>query len=439
MRQFATSLRLSALCALCASPQLVQAAPPAPAAGQPPAVVPQEPQPEDEFDWFVADGITYDDNLFRLSPGVPSPDSSGSRAEEINTVSAGLDGQWYHSKQKVAVDLRVDNNTFLRNPSLSNVSGNFALSDHWAAGDRLSGLLEASYTRIMPNFANNRLFFRNLLDDIVFLGEGRYAIGTHWYARAMAEGSRVLHSRTFERVNDSTSRSAGFGLEYENDGSDYVGAETYQTTAQDVAAGRQTIIGVDYWHTDTSYPGGAFLDGEPFDRDFHESTITGELASPLAPKTTLRASGGYLKRDYPGAEVHSYSGVIWDASLTWRMTEQTQISLEGWRALRAFLEVNTDYFVSNLRSITVQWSPTGHLSISAGFSSEHQDYIGASLFATTTAPRVDTVRSGQLKLAYSIGRYCQASLTGNRDVRDSNQPLLPYHDTRFGLSLRVQF
>ena len=399
----------------------------------------QEPQPEDSFAWFVGDRVTYDDNLFRLSSGVGVPRGSESRADEINTVSAGLAGQWYYSSQKLAADLRIDNNTFVHNQKLSNISGSASLIDDWSVGSRLSGRVEASYTRTLPSFANNRLFFRNLLDNVVLLGEGRYAIGSHWFARAMAESSQVLHNRTFERVNDSHSRSAGFGLEYASSGTDYPGAETFQTTAQELAIARQTIIGVDYWHTDTTYPPGAFLDGEVFDRNFHESTVTAVLASPLSPKTTVHARAGYLKRDYPDAEVHSYSGGIWDASLVWRMTDKTRLSIEAWRALRSFLEVNTDYFVSRLRSITVQWLPTERLTIGAGFSVEHQNYLGASLFATTLAPRVDDVRSGQVAIAYAVGRFCEISLSGNYDTRDSNQPLLPYHDTRVALGLRAQF
>ena len=95
--------------------------------------------------------------------------------------------------------------------------------------------------------------------------------------------------------------------------------------------------------------------------------------------------------------------------------------------------------MSRLRSISGQWLPTERLTIEAGFSVDHQNYLGASLFATTLVPRVDDVRSGQVAIAYAIGRFSEINLSGNYDTRESNQPFLPYHDTRVAVGLRAQF
>jgi hypothetical protein len=401
------------------------------------------PEPETTVTYYVSDTSLWDNNLYRLSEGSPAPVIDGmqtSRTDYINTVSAGLDGTWYYSRQRLSLDLRIDDNRFARNSVLNNVSGAGLVQDDWSLGDRLSGRVGATYTRFLPGFANNRFFARDLLDNDVLFGEGRFAVTPHWFLRADGDHTDTTHSLAPEKINDFVGSSAGFGLEYEATGEIYpVPGPDYHTTAEDLLAAKQTIVGLDYTHSTGSFPHQVLFDSESFDRDYGDHTWAARVAAPVAAKTVLHASVGYLDRQYPNASIHDFHGVVWDSSLDWQPTEKTTLTVEAWRKLTGYIEAQSDYFVSNLRSATAEWRPTDKLTLDAQFGYDHQLYIGSNPTTITLIPRRDTLRSRQLRMSYTVAQHVQLTLSYNDDTRSSNQPLLPYDDTLASVGIRVQF
>jgi len=87
--------------------------------------------PGDVFTPFVADALSYDSNLYRLPASVtnlttlPGLGPQATREDYMNSASAGLDAQWLlGSRQRINLDVRVDDNRFRHNDDLNNISTN---------------------------------------------------------------------------------------------------------------------------------------------------------------------------------------------------------------------------------------------------------------------------------------------------------------------------
>jgi hypothetical protein len=139
-------------------------------------------------------------------------------------------------------------------------------------------------------------------------------------------------------------------------------------------------------------------------------------------------SGGYLKRDYPESRFATFSGDIWRASLQWLPTDQLQWVLTGWRQLTAYVDAESDYFVSKGVSLTPTWIATQTLKLSMTLSRENHDYISSSPSAITLDTRRDKLTSAQGGLIYAPKDSLLFNLTCRYDKRSSNQALFQYND-----------
>jgi len=84
---------------------------------------------EDGFEVLGSDTWSYDDNIYRLSPGItdlaglPGVAPGAVREDHIDTASARLDGQWSSGRQIVVGDFNIDDNRYNSNKNFYIVSG----------------------------------------------------------------------------------------------------------------------------------------------------------------------------------------------------------------------------------------------------------------------------------------------------------------------------
>ena len=144
--------------------------------------------------------------------------------------------------------------------------------------------------------------------------------------------------------------------------------------------------------------------------------------------TELDVSAGYLKRNYPESEFASFSGDIWSAALQWQPTDKLQWVLTGWRQLTAYVDAESDYFVSNGASVAPAWSANETLTLSLAISRESHDYINSSPSAITFVSRHDRLTTEQASLVYTPMDSLAFNLTYRYDRHDSNQLRYQYND-----------
>ncbi|MGD0492208.1 MAG: outer membrane beta-barrel protein [Steroidobacteraceae bacterium] len=386
----------------------------------------------DRLSLYGGNDFAYDDNLYRVPssltyteltklPGIgPNP----SREDYVDSIAAGADGEWLTgNRQSLDFDLRADDNNYLRNTDLDNVSSADHLAWNWGLGSLASGSIGADYNRILGGFVNTGDYSRDIVTRSDFFGATRFQLGPHW---GMFGG--VLYqdlSLTAAKYNDSKSRAVDLGADYQS--------------------GAATQIGFDYRYTDNSSPYSADLNDVTFDPDFREDRARALFKYSLSDKTTIDASAGYVRREYPSTAIGSFSGEIWRVALHWAPTLKTTVVAGTWRQLTADLTAQTDYYVSRGFTIAPAWAATEKITLTVTGTQEYLDYVGSNpvgvnpISSPLAQARKDTVSTGSANLAYTLTRALSFSVTAGYQRRNSNSEQFEYKDFRTDVNVIYKF
>ena len=345
----------------------------------------------DTYDLYVGGDEQYDDNLFRVPSAVGSVGSlvnpNASRADRVSSVSAGGDGQWILGRQVFNVDLHADQNWFARNSFLNNTSGNAKLVWNWQVGGYFSGTAGATYSHALVSFGEALYLGRDLLNSTAYFGTARYQVGPHWALYGGVGDSSVAHSAAAAQTGNFRTQGGNAGIEYALDVADTLSVEYRYDQGRFRAGQLETVI----------------VNSQPvtLSPDFHDDTVLFTLKHSFSDKTQLVADAGYLKRFYPNTSVGSFSGDIWRATLNWQPSDKTQLAFAAWRELHAYLESQSNYFVSTGGSVKPTWFATDKITVSVQYAYEKQSYIQTSTSVVNLGPLNANVGVESANLNYS--------------------------------------
>jgi hypothetical protein len=381
-----------------------------------------EEQPPRKLDFFVGTGVLYDDNLFRQPDGADLSAVAANlhRDDLIERLSAGVDGTWTLARQTFELQVHGDDNRFEHNDQLNNVSGKAMGSWDWRLGSRLSGRLGADYARSLADFANNLVLVKDVLTQKSSFASGSFLLGNRWTITADARWAFTDHGAEVRQVDDANIRTQKFGFAFRLLPS--------------------TSVGWNYRHANANFAGDQLdpVTGQ-FDRNYDESASVFWLKYAMGSQTDFNLEGGYLRRNYPNAAIGNYSGGTGRGTLTWRPGAKTQLVITGWRDLTAYIDSESNYFVSTGARIAPTWVPTERITTSLAASWERQKYIGSEPTVLGDPLRRDTVRSVQASATYLPRDPLQLDLTLRREQRGSNRSALTYTDNLAILGVRFAF
>jgi hypothetical protein len=367
----------------------------------------------------ASDEYSYDDNLYRLPPQFDAATSGISRVDHINTTSVGATGRVHHGHQQFSMDLQLDDNRFARNGSLNNTSGTGRFTWDWLVSPYFTGTAGTDFTRALAGFADNRFFAKDLVDTSEYFTTAVARFSSRWSVNAELREADTTHGAGLRQIDDFHSRSGTVGMQY--------------------FLAEESSVGVDYRYIDAYFPQPATFESAPFERDYRDSDGRFLVKYGLTGKMLLDASVGYLKRHYLHSSFGSFSGNVWRASLQWQLSGKTQVLLSGWRELTAYLDSQSDYFVSQGGSIAPTWNVTGKISLTATASWARQDYLSSSPSAVLFASRLDQVRSGRAALNYAPRDWITVVVSYRYERRDSNRPQFPYDDRLASANLTIKY
>ena len=376
----------------------------------------------DTFQFYLADQVTYDDNLFRLPPGTAGVPGAifpnASQGDAVNSTTLGGQGKWAIGRQEVEIDLRADENRFKHNDALDYVSANAVGTWNWRLGQYLSGQVATFYDRSLASFSETRYSGKDLVTSLEELGYARYQIGPHWAAYGQIRGSYTDHSAVIEQFNDFHNKAGYTGVEYATDVNDTFGFE-YQyvdiTFKQNVAV-----------------PAGAY--------DYNEDTYKFLAKYSITDKTQIGGYAGYLQRKYPALGIGAYSGDIWRVNLGWAATDKTSLNVSAWHELHAYVDAESNYFVAKGVSLGPTWVATDKLSFTLLGTYEKQNYINASSSVVITGTaREDKVDSEQLSIRYAPRDAWLVNVFFRHAKRDSNQFQFSFVDNVVSASATYSF
>jgi hypothetical protein len=375
----------------------------------------------DRLDLSVGDSFNYDSNVFRLPTneslvGLPGIGNNPSRSDYTNTATAGLSAEYLvGQRQSFDFDLGASDNQYIHNTDLNNVSSSDKIAWNWGFGSALSGQVGADYLRQLAGFVNTQLYSRDILQREEYFASSRLQVGPRWTVFGGILGSKYNLSNQQEVFNNSTAKAVDLGFDF--------------------LTNAENLVGFDYRYTDSRSPNAAELNGIIFDPDYREDRARLLVKYALTDKTTIDASAGYQRRQYPSTAIGSFSGEIWRATLLWQPTAKTQLFASTWQNLAADFTAQTDYFRSRGVTVSPIWTASEKIVLSADLSYEHQDYLGSNppgntLVEAQTVARRDNINSQGATLTYTPIGPLNFTFTLAHEHRETNDTIFGYNDVR---------
>ena len=372
---------------------------------------------------YVADQLSYEDNLLRLPSAVLAvnvpPPGARSIEDYVNRITAGINEQLPFGRQVLDLKLRADDVRYERNDQLDHVAGNGRIGWDWLLFGPWSGTVAAEYTRGLADFSNTQLVSRDLLETLAYAGELRFQLGPRWSALTGARHARTEHSAQARQADDFLVDSARFGIEYAT------------------PVGHSVVL--EYRYSNVEFPNLTELTSSRRSREYDESMAQIRATYVATVRTRLQASFGYVRRQYPDGGAGEFSGAVWRAAIAWQPRVRFQLDLAGWRELRAYTDAESDYFVSQGASLGPSWRPIRPLTLSLAWTWQEQQYIGSNPLLIESSSRADEVSFAQARLVYTPIESLRLELSYRADRRDSNRDRFEYEAQVAAAAVRWTF
>ena len=283
----------------------------------------------------------------------------------------------------------------------------------------LSGRLSGAYGRKLADFANTLGTDRDLIETFNYNGYLRYEIGPRW--SISAGGGRIETEHDLDR-RQQENLEADLGRV----------SIDYQTPSFH-------SFGLEYRYMDAKFPN-AILDANGLSQsDYEENAALARFTYTATVRTQFRLSGGYVERERPNSWM---APAITKATCgarksTGNHARSSRLLFAAWRELRAYTDVESDYFISDGFSLAPTWSPTEKLIFALSVAYEDQEYINTrDLDLHRARQRNDDVLSGVFTFTYKPREQLALELSYRGSDRDSNRINRRYDAQTAGIAIR---
>lgn len=372
---------------------------------------------------FASDNLTYDDNLFRLANQV-NPNNvlkpGMSKSDIINQLSAGTRIDYRISRQRLLIDLRVDDNRFANNQDLNNVSTNDRATWKWQLGKNWSWDMGYGYKRSLASFAYTQFFLKDMVSEQNAFADLEYTWHPRW---KLATGMRWLDSRHSNDLRSFLDLQSVTGL---------IGL-TYTTPAGNSA-------GLEYRYSDVDLPNRRLAPTSLVDNHYSTQNASAVMTWRLTGKTQLDGRFGFTSLENRHYTTRDFNGPTWRVSLNWSATAKTEVNLSTWRDLQPSQTVDASYMVDQGVGLFPTWHITEKLSLAGRISYEHLDFEGdPGLAPGGFGHRQDKLLTGRIGLTYNPWRNIELGLAYQAERRSSTRRLADFDDNSVFAGVAVRF
>lgn len=387
------------------------------------AAVQAEVDKTETFEPYIADHLSYDDNLFRLANGVDQSEvlkPGMSKSDIVNQFTIGTRIVYPLSRQRLMIDLRLDDNRFASNTDLNNLSTADRVAWKWTLGRQLSGDLGYGYKHSLASFAYTQFFLKDMISE----HDGFFDLEYHWHPRwKLKTGARwqdSTHSNGLRSFLDQQTATGLIGL-------------TYSTPAANSA-------GLEYRYSGVYLPNRNLTPAMLIDNHYRVQTFGAVLGWKFTGKTRIDARVGYSSLENRRYTQRDFSGPTGRVSLEWAATAKTRLNLSGWRDLQPSQTLDASYMVAQGVSLSPAWDITAKLSLMGRVSYEKLDFEGdPGLAAGAFGPRRDTLWTARVGLNYRLLRKLELGLAYQAERRTSTRRLADFDDNSVFASARLEF
>jgi hypothetical protein len=277
--------------------------------------------------------------------------------------------------------------------------------------------LFGSYNRTLADFANTLGTDRDIIESTNYSALVRWALGPRWSVSASGGRIETEHGLS-RRSNENLQADVG-------------------RVSIDYATPSFHSFGVEYRYMDAKFPNAVVAPGASASAsDYEENAALARFTYTATVRTQFRVSAGYIERERPANPEGRYSGDTWRAEIDWKPREKFSLLFAAWSELKAYTDVESDYFISDGYSLAPTWNPTEKLSLALTASYEDQEYLNTRDIELAGGQRKDDVLTGLFTFTYRPRDQLAIELSYRGSDRDSNRLNRRYDAQVAGIALR---
>ena len=371
---------------------------------------------DDTFTLSASQVFQFDDNVYRVAPGVrPFGQSPGDRIS-VTSFRAGFDRQYSRQRLRASADFaRIG---FERFDSLNYDTQGGELRWDWALGRLLSGRLSFDQTQTARDPAD----VGGSRSSIVTSRSTQFS-GDFWWHPDWSVGAAI------ERYTATYSDAASQASDYE------ALRPELRLTYRPRSGNQIALVGR---FTDGSYP-----NRQPnvlSDDSFEQTDLQLSGRWQLTGHSRLSGYAGFTRRQHPNLTNRDFSGPTGRLTYDWTPTGKLALSATVRREIGARDDLFDNFVVTRAASITPSWAVSARVLMQATAEWRERDFRGdPGLLSGSAASDGDITRTYTLSLNYSPIDPLRLGVSLSRYRRTSDSATAEYTANVGMVSAQYQF
>ena len=387
---------------------------------------------EDRLELFIAQSVTSDDNVFRLSEGSdPRPLlGSDSTSDRYLTTSFGIGFDVPVSAQRFVGNFRGDAYRFGQFTELDYDGHEHQAFWLWKVGEHADGRLGHSEELVLTSLANLQSGIQSGTPNFLTAGEtifdATYNAAPRWRVRGGATKLRHTNSAPEYQISDVSIAGTK------------IAAAFVTTSGNEIGLGFQFDDG---FLPNTQVINTPLLASVRVDNSYEQRRVAALFDQNMTERSRLSLQAGRVARSYRQLPQRNFEDWMLNGVYEWRPTDKFSLMAIVRRDISSDEQVNVGFvFVEGL-ALQPALRLTEKTSLTVYIERSDRDYLGdaALALATPAAPAVfsERVLVTRLEVSYAPSPPLRLGLVLRRDARNATAAYADY-DAEIA-SFEVQF
>lgn len=376
----------------------------------------------DQFDtvnYSATEGITYDNNVFRLPPGTDPQLVVGkpSKSDVIRLTSFGINIDKKYSNQEFLFNAKVTNNNYHTFSNLDYNGTSYKAASNWSLTSKLNGTLSSDRTQTLTSFADIRTTTRNLIT------EDNQRLNADWWFQSdwhllfgVSSGGTTSTVTTINSLSYNT-KTTELGLKY------------FPASDSSIALTSRNIRG-GYNNTSPDYV-------QLIDTGYTEKQEELQINWLLTGKSVLTGDLMSVKRQYPLFFQRDYNGIQGSISNAWSISDKTHLNMSMNRSINLWFDTYSSYFVIDTISIAPSWQISAKTDMHLTLSGSKSDFRGPVVANAST--RHDANQLFEIGFGWTPQRAVTFSALAQHTWHASNYSAFEFNDSLASLTVSGTF
>jgi exopolysaccharide biosynthesis operon protein EpsL len=393
--------------------------------------------PGDTFNATAGTTVTYDSNVFRLSPIVNPVALTGipKRSDQIIISTFALSLNKVYAMQRFEATGSLVDNRYNNFDFLNFLGKNYTAAWHWYATPYLHGRLTSSHSESLNNFANLTGFAnstnRNLRTNDNYHFEGVFEIDRAWHLIGGLDHNVAKNSKlTIQDFSNRVSSVEG-GIRYTRPSGASLTYKVRSGTGEFMNRPEPIVVNL-------------------FDNRFNEMEHEVRLLWPVTAKAFIDARGGYLSREHVHFPQRDFAGFVGNVNLNWAVTSKVRVNASWARQLSnyqtaptaflgsSFQRFSSSFIATHRFTVAPVWQITEKTALRLRYDYVLSDFEGA-VIPLPAGIRSDSMHSGLIALEWQPLKVVFLSAAFHRDRRRSNLGGFDFDSTAGSISAKLNF